>query len=247
MQRELLRYQLIPCRETLGRLVTASETLRRNVARQVAVKMGRAQDQALVELMLAESSYRVIRMAGTLARLQTKNDTQIITYISKIARGAALDAADDPVYGPSRRNLKRRVTPAAASIVVDWPDEAFDHWPGPDTPTWSHERDRGSAYWALVSYVAHAARRLATGLEVAAVEQVIEQRTDEMMARRLGLGKGTWQMRRRDAMTKLATKIAWAAPFHIDEIGKEILGILWIEPAEKAELAVLYEEGQRAA
>jgi hypothetical protein len=239
VQRELLRYQSIPCRQTLSRLIIATEAIRRRVARQVATKAGRLQDELLIDDMVVESAFRICRMADRLRRLQVKSAAQLAAYIAKLAFGASVDAGDNPVFGATRRNLRRRLTVVKHALRIEWPDETAEQ----GTPAWSHASDRGDAYWCLVAYVEAAARRLARGLEVPAVEQVLKLRTDEATATRLGLTKSVWQKLRREAMESLAVKIAWSAPFAIDEIAKEILGKLWIEQAEKAERAVLYEEG----
>lgn len=211
------------------------------------MRLGRVGDDNFVDILLAESCYRIVRMSNALRQLPIRSDAQLASYVSKLARGAAIDAADDPIYGPTRRNAARRVVPTAAPIAVEWPEEAGDNWPGPETPRWSHFADRGDEWHCLVQWVVATAKKLATPEEKLAIGQVLNEKTDAEMARLVGCAKSSWQLRRAKLLPGLAPRIVAAADDRVDAVAEKYLGIDWILAASEAEPAVLLEERQRDA
>jgi hypothetical protein len=268
---ELQTYQSSPCGQTLGDFWIAAEPLARGVARDVLQKLGRAQDAWLLDAMLAESAFRVAKMSHRLLTLEVESEAALAAYIKKIVRSAAYTAADDPIAGPSRRNAKRWVEPGQAMNARSWPRNGSsrtmignvipesggrrtsfsftDHSGGPDraAPSWMLADDRDHDWQRLVTFVATAARFMASGNEIIAVEQVLAGQSDAATAAKIGIAKATWQDRKRAALTGLAPRITAAASWEMDELGEKLIGDLWIQAANHAAMAVLIREASSEA
>ena len=255
MLTQLENYQASPCGATLGDFWLAAEPLARVVARSVAMQMGRVQDHHLLDEMIQASADRIVRMADRLLTLRFDSEARLVSYIARVARGAALTAMDDPTCGPSRRNAKRWKEPGEPLTCHGWPDEGAasikdrtdNHTDTNaarvgDSPAWSHSVDHGNEWMTLVHFVAIAAKAIAIDWERVAVNQMLRGQTDAATAAKLSLSKSAWQDRKRKALQGLAPRIAASAPFDIDTIGEKLLGDSWIQAANRAWAAVVHRE-----
>jgi hypothetical protein len=168
-------------------------------------------------------------------KLSISSPEQIEAYFRRLAKGASVDAADDPTYGPTRKNLRRRKIVVEPAIRVELPDETAEE----GTPQCSHDRDRGDEWWCLVEWVKATAKAVATPEERIAINQVLNKRSDATMARLVGMAKSSWQKLREELLPAMAPRIVAAADHKVDAIGEKYLGIDWILAASEAEPDVL--------
>lgn len=211
-------------------------------------RMGRSRDLDLLDRMLAECMFRTIKMTVDLAGDALK------AYLRRTFQGACRDAADDPTCGPSLKNARRRKEPIEPLKRQSWPSErggmrSIGPLSAPNhdgkrpaiAPPWTYDRDRGAEWKYLVDWVAKTAKRIATGRELLAVNQILDERSDRQVCRKAGLGKSAWAEQRVKLLKGLAPRIVAAADYHVDALGEKYLGILWAEPGKRSERAVKYK------
>lgn len=236
-------YQQAPSEENRNRLALAILPIIQEQCRWTAGYMGKMPHDPLLDDMVQASVMRVLDHVHKLVGKTFETEGQFRAYVRKVARGESIKTNDDPLFGPSRRNLNRRVKATEQPRPEQLPGES-DEVSGEFIAG-----DNGNERWQLVQFVNEVAKQCASDWARIAINQVLTGRSDAATAELVKMSKSTWQNRRKKAMAELAYLIAAKAPEAIAEIGEKIYPDSWPDAAATgAEMRVLHiEEDERDA